>query len=91
MIAKDLLLEELVQLKYTATFKNCSYDETRLDNLERAIAELEELDRLECSGCIHNVDLETLKSLSDEESYAMFEQCSNCSNYYENKYTKAKQ
>ncbi len=47
MIAKDLLLEELFELKHKASFTGCSYNKTRLDNLEKAIAELE---RLECVG-----------------------------------------
>ena len=83
-MAKDLLQEELYELEsyFTSHWK--------IDLLKLAIAELEELERLECSGCIHNVDLENLKALSDEESYAMFEHCRNCSNYYENKYTKVK-
>ena len=88
MIAKDLLQEELIEMQTKFSMTGYSYVADRIELLKQAIAEL---DRLECSGCIHNVDLETLKSLSDEESYAMFEQCSNCSNYYENKYTKAKQ
>lgn len=90
MIAKDLLQEELYELEHN-DIPIHSYISTRIKNLRHAIAELEELDKLQCKGCAHDVDLETLKALSDEESYAMFEQCSGCSNYYENKYTKAKQ
>lgn len=80
-----------MQTKFSMT--GYSYVADRIELLKQAIAELEELDtldKLECSGCALDVDLETLKALSDEESLAMFEHCSSCSNYYENKYPKVK-
>lgn len=58
-----------------------------IDTLKRALLELQIIDyqlNRKCTDCYHYIDI---TNLSDEESIELFERCSSCSMFYENKFT----